>query len=679
MTPLALVGMSCRVPGAENPTEFWANLLSSTSSVRRAPKERWVFAPATTAPAPVSFGGFLKDPDLFDASFFGISQREAAHLDPQQRLVLELAWEAVEDAALCAGRLRGRRWGVFVGAGSDDFRLRYLNSGQLDRFGHTGTAGCMLANRVSHHFGLRGPSEVIDTGQSSSLAAIHRAMGAVQLGECEAAVVAGVAVNLLGEVTEQIRLWGGLSADGRCHTFDERADGYVRGEGGACVVLKPLDAALRDGDHVYCVVRGSATTNDGDRGALGEPSTQAQCEVLRAAHRAAGVTAADVSYIELHGTGTPVGDPVEAAAIGEAVGRARAAGSPVRVGSVKTNIGHLESAAGVAGLVKAALVLHHGRVPPSLNFSRNNPDIDLEAANIRVVTRTEQGGFSARDAVGVSSFGMGGTHVHVVLGPAPAAVRGGGAEASRTQVPWCLSARSPEALREFARTLLGHPFDTDAYTVADVGRALNGRTQWEHRAVVVGADWDEMRHGLEKVVAGHHFTVPPERPDTDPAVRDAVVRAAAAYAHSGDIEAVRRLSPALRTRPAPLMPTYPFRREPFRLPEPASRAAAPAPSGPDHASFVSRWRAARGGAERSWIVRELLEGELAAVYGGTIPDFDPAASFSDNAIDSMSLLEFLDRLNTATDSNLSEVALFDHPTINELAEYVNKEMEASHG
>ncbi len=689
MKPVALVGMSCRMPGAENPTRLWANLLAGKSSVSRTPEGRWT----DTEPAEPgsSFGGFLTDPDLFDAAFFGISRREATYLDPQQRLLLELAWEAVEDAALPAGDLGGRPWGVFVGAGPDDFRLRYLRAGHPDRFGHTGTAGCMLAGRLSHHFGLRGPSEVVDTGQSSSLAALHRAMCALHMGECEAAVVAGVAVNLLGEVTEQIRLWGGLSPDGRCHTFDERANGYVRGEGGACVVLKPLEAALRDGDHVYCVIRGSATGNDGDRSGLGAPSAQAQSEVLRAAHRAAGVSAADVSYIELHGTGTPVGDPVEAAAIGDAVGRARPGGSPVRVGSVKTNIGHLESAAGIAGLVKAALILHHDRVPPSLHFVRSNPDIDLEAANIRLVTQAEEGGFTERDVVGVSSFGMGGTHVHAVLGPAPARTEGDVA-AAPAETLWCLSARSPEAVKELARALLDHPFGTDV-TVADVALALSARTRWEHRAVVVGTDWDEIAQGLKKVVAGNHFAVPPARPDTDPAVRGAFVQAAGQYVHSGDIAAARALLPVGRVHKAPLLPTYPFRRESFPLPEPAPRAAPPPPesatasdgrdpaaagsSRPPLPPFAGRWAAARGDTERVWLVRNVLEEELAAVYGGTVPDFNPEASFSDNGIDSMSLLEFLDRLNTALGLHLSETALFDHPTINELAEYVNKEMEAS--
>ncbi|MEN3584407.1 beta-ketoacyl synthase N-terminal-like domain-containing protein [Streptomyces sp. ZYX-F-203] len=685
MRPVALVGMSCRVPGAENPTRLWSNLLAGKSSVSRPPDGRW----NDTDPAELgsSFGGFLPDPDLFDAAFFGISRREATYLDPHQRLLLELAWEAVEDAALPTGYLHGRPWGVFVGAGADDFRLRYFRAGRPDRFGHTGTSGCMLAGRLSHHFGLRGPSEVVDTGQSSSLAALHRAMVALHMGECEGAVVAGVAVNLLGEVTEQIRLWGGLSPDGRCHTFDERANGYVRGEGGACVVLKPLDAALRDGDHVYCVIRGSATGNDGDRGGLGTPSARAQSEVLRAAHRAADVSAADVSYIELHGTGTPVGDPVEAKAIGDAVGRARPGGSPVRVGSLKTNIGHLESAAGIAGLVKAALILHHDRVPASLHFVRSNPDIDPEAANIRLVTRAEEGGFTDRDVIGVSSFGMGGTHVHAVLGPAPARAEGD-VTAPPAETLWCLSARSPEAVEELAGALLRHPFGTDV-TVADVAVALSTRTRWEHRAAVVGTDWEEIARGLEKVVAGHHFAAPPAGPDTDPAARGALVRAAGQYVHSGDIEAARALLPVGRAHKSPLLPPYPFQRESFPLPESAPRVATPPPeaapalAGGDESSrpplspFTRRWAAARGDTERVWLVRNVLEGELAAVHGGTVPDFDPEASFSDNGIDSMSLLEFLDRLNTAMGLRLPETALFDHPTINELAEYVNKEMEAS--
>ena len=567
----------------------------------------------------------------------------------------------------------GSRWGVFVGASADDFRLRYLTSGDLDRFGHMGSSRCMLANRVSHHFGLRGPSEVVDTGQSSSLAALHRAVASLRLGECDAALVAGVNLNLLQEVTEQVRLWGGLSPDGRCHTFDERANGYVRGEGGGCVVLKPLDAARRDRDHVYCVIRSTATANDAGRGVLGVPSAEAQSEVLTTALGAAGASATDVAYLELHGSGTPVGDPVEARAIGEVVGRARPHGDPVPVGSVKTNIGHLEAAAGIAGLVKACLIFHHRRIPPSLNFVRPHAGIPLDEHNIRVVTEPEDRVIAPRQIVGVSSFGMGGTHVHAVLGPAGPAPDP--APSGPQDTVWCLSARSREAVRDLALALLRHPFAPGA-SMADVGRALSARTQWDHRAAVLGSDQEQFRQGLEKIVAGHDLAVPADWTARDARSRTPLLALAAAYVHTADITGVRaHLGDHPRT--VPLLPTYPFQRQPFRLPgapeQPRGatvRREAPPETGQD---FLPRWTGARP-ADRMWLVRGALEDALAAVLGGPVPD--PDTTFGDLGIDSLTLLEFLERVNDTTGLGLPEIVLFDHPTLNEMAERVNKELES---
>ncbi|WP_017599101.1 beta-ketoacyl synthase N-terminal-like domain-containing protein [Nocardiopsis lucentensis] len=708
MTPVAIIGLACRFPGAKNPTRFWANLVGAVSSVGAVPKGRWADRRPVPGAPPAGTGGFLPDPDLFDAEFFGVSRREAQYMDPQQRLLLELAWECVEDAGLSADGLRDTRWGVFVGADADDFRMRYFMNGSLDRFGHMGTSSCMLANRVSHHLGLRGPSEVTASGQSSSLVALHRAVGALRLGECSAALVAGVNLNLLGAVTEQVRLWGGLSPDGRCHTFDERANGYVRGEGAGCVALKPLDAAVRDGDHVYAVIRGSATANDAGRGAggLGVPAAEAQREAITAAHEAAGVTAERVAYVELHGTGTAVGDPVEAEALGATVGRHRSKDDPLPVGSVKTNIGHLEAAAGIAGLIKACLMVHHGHLSPTLNHGRPHPGIPLDEHNIRVVTRPERRTFGPRDVIGVSSFGMGGTHAHVLLGApddrsAPYGAEGspdrsadsgkGGHEAA----VWCLSGCSRDAVLDLARALLDHPFDESAGTVSDIGRALSVRSHREYRAAVLGSDWNQIRRGLAKIVSGHDLAVPAEWMPRTPGRRDDAVRAASAYVHAGDVTGVRGHL-GERRRAVPLLPTYPFQRRPFPLPDghagpgtrpvprrqdpdPGVRSDAPPSGAADSARpaprFLDRWSTARTATDRSWAMRSLLEDELAAVLDGPAPAQAFDRSFSDLGVDSMTLLEFADAVADQTGVGIPETVLFDHPTLNELADYLTEKLE----
>ncbi|MFE2975109.1 beta-ketoacyl synthase N-terminal-like domain-containing protein [Streptomyces sp. NPDC059258] len=694
--PVAVIGMSCRFPGAVRPAEFWQNLVSGTSSVGPVPADRWTDRPEGPSDAPsdgqrVTAGGFIDGVMDFDADFFGISRREARHMDPQARILLELAWEAVEDASLDATELSGSRWGVFVGAAADDFRMNYFAAGNLDRFGHLGTSRALLANRVSHVLGLRGPSEVIDTGQSSSLAALHRALSGIRLGECEAALVGGIHLNLLRQVTDQIELWGGLSPEGRCRTFDEAADGYVRGEGGGCVVLKPLDAALRDGDPVYCVIRGSATNNDGGRSGPGVPSQDAHQEVIAAAHAAAGVRAADIAYVELHGTGTPVGDPVEARALGATVGSGRPPGDPVRVGSVKTNIGHLESAAGIAGFIKACLVLHHGHLPPSLNFVKSPAGTPLEELNVRVVTEGEDRSFTQLDAVGVSSLGMGGTNIHVILGSSPVTAaeerpaRGGDGE--REDTVWCLSGRSREAVQGLARALLDHDFPAGRHSVADVAWTLAHRTRGEHRAAVLGGDWADIRLGLEKAAAGQGLAIPePWLKETGPG-REALVALAAEYAYTGEIAKVRQAL-GIGSRRVPAVPTTPFRRETFawetsprtsRVPQAAQGTRTPQPPQASPAtappSFSGRRAAAAGPDDRLWLTRTLLENELLEVLGGSSGRLDPDRTFQDTGIDSMTLLELLDRITAATALELPDTVLFDHPTINELATHVNTLME----
>ncbi len=422
-SPIAIVGISCRLPGAADPDSFWRLLREGTSAISPLPPERWDADPgAVEALAPGALhGGFLEDVDRFDAAFFGISPREAAAMDPQQRLMLELCWEAFESAAVAPTSLRDTPTGVFVGAIADDYaeELHARGAPAVTRHALTGLHRGMIANRVSYALGLRGPSLTVDTCQSSSLVAVHLACDSLHRGECELALAGGVHLNISPRSALSASRFGGLSPDGRCFTFDARANGYVRGEGGAMVALKPLAAALADGDPVHCVIHGSALNNDGGGDGLTAPRQSAQEELLRLAYRQAGVRPAELHYVELHGTGTPLGDRIEAAALGAALGAERRTDDPLPVGSAKTNVGHLEGAAGVVGLVKAALCIARGELPPSLNFERPHPDIPLDALRLRVLQRLEPWPEDGPRLSGVSSFGVGGTNCHVVVGSPP--------------------------------------------------------------------------------------------------------------------------------------------------------------------------------------------------------------------------------------------------------------------
>ncbi|WP_410667946.1 SDR family NAD(P)-dependent oxidoreductase [Amycolatopsis sp. cmx-4-68] len=493
--PIAVVGMSCRLPGADGVAAFWRLLREGRDAIGEAPEGRW------TDPAlPHRRGGFLDRIDEFDARFFGVSPREAAAMDPQQRLVLELSWEALEDARVVPSALRDSAVGVFVGAIWDDYTSLTYQQG-LDAIGShtiTGVHRSLLANRVSYVLDLHGPSLTVDSGQSSSLVSVHLACESLRRGESTVAIAGGVNLNILDEATMTAARFGGLSPDGRCHTFDARANGYVRGEGGGLVVLKPLADALADGDRVHCVIAGGAVNNDGATEGLTVPGGRAQEAVLREAYRQAGIEPAEAQYVELHGTGTKVGDPIEAAALGAVAGTGRA--TPLRVGSAKTNVGHLEGAAGIVGLLKAVLSIRHRELPPSLNFVTPHPDIPLAELGLRVQeTRTGWPEPGRRLWAGVSSFGMGGTNCHLVLAEAPAAEPAPPA-APPPVVPLVLSGRTEAAVRAQAARLLPVVADTDP---ARVGFSLaTTREAFEHRAAVVGSDPARLAEGLRALADG---------------------------------------------------------------------------------------------------------------------------------------------------------------------------------
>ncbi|MEU8516742.1 beta-ketoacyl synthase N-terminal-like domain-containing protein, partial [Kitasatospora sp. NPDC048722] len=516
--PIAVIGLACRLPKAPDPAAFWQLLSSGEDAVGEAPAGRW------SAAAPAR-GAFLDEVDRFDAAFFGISPREAAAMDPQQRLMLELGWEALEESGIVPAALTGSRTAVFASAIWDDYAALHHRRGEDagDRHAVTGLHRGILANRLSYVLGLTGPSLTVDAAQSSSLVAVHLACESLRSGESELAVVGGVNLILSPGSSADSARFGALSPDGRCYTFDARANGYVRGEGGVAVVLKPLDRALADGDHVHCVILGSAVNNDGASTALTVPDRTAQEAVLRTAHERAGTSPLAVQYVELHGTGTPVGDPVEAAALGAVLGRGRTPDDALHVGSAKTNVGHLEGAAGLVGLLKTALAISRGSIPASLNFRAPNPAIPLDELGLRV--RTEQGPWPRAELpliAGVSSFGMGGTNCHVVLadaasvaelrGTGPVSTPAGSATALAAEqgadgagpVPWALSARDARSLRAQAARLRDH-LATGAGTArpVDTAHALaTTRTLFDERAVVLADDPAGLLRGVEALAAG---------------------------------------------------------------------------------------------------------------------------------------------------------------------------------
>ncbi len=511
---VAVVGMSCRLPQAPDPAGFWRLLRTGTNAVADVPAGRWPDQDGNDGHDPalralVRRGAFIDAPDAFDAAFFGVSPRESAEMDPQQRLALELGWEALEDAGLVPETLRGLPVGVYVGAmASDHAHLTALRSpGALSHHTMAGTHRAVIANRLSYFAGLRGPSLTVDTGQSSSLVAVHMACESLRTGEARLALAGGVNLNL----TEQSALLearlGALSPDGQCFTFDERANGYVRGEGGGFVVLKLLADALADGDDVHCVIRGSAVNNDGAGDSLLVPTVTGQRDVLTRAYERAGVAPGTVQYVELHGTGTKVGDPVEAEALGHCLGTSPDRRHPLLVGSAKTNVGHLEGAAGITGLLKVALMLKHREIPASLNFQRLNPAIRADEWNLRVAAAPGPWPEPAGPLhAGVSSFGMGGTNCHVVLSSplrAPEPAPDPAPQPAPGELALVLSAKSAAALRAQAERLRHRMAADPAPRPADIAWSLlTARSTFDHRAAVVGADPDRLAAALAALAAG---------------------------------------------------------------------------------------------------------------------------------------------------------------------------------
>lgn len=507
--PIAIVGMGLRLPGGVHDAESFAQLLwSGGDAVTEIPADRWSLEefyaadPDAIGKMTTRHGAFLANIDQFDAEFFGISPREAASMDPQQRLMLEVAWEALEDAGHAPSSLDGSRAGVYIGIANNDYgRALFAQPDLIDAYVSTGNAYSVVAGRLSYFLGLHGPSIAIDTACSSSLVALHLACQGLRLGECDLALAGGVNVILTPEMNINFSKARMMAPDGRCKTFDAAADGYVRGEGCAVVVLRRLSDALADGDHILAVVRGSAVNQDGRSGGLTAPNGPAQEAVIRAALEVAEVSPDAVGYIEAHGTGTALGDPIEVGALGAVFAKGHDAARPLVVGSVKSNIGHLEAAAGVAGLIKVVLGLQRREIPPNIHFKTGNPHIDWSHLPITVPTTVmpwQQ--IDGRRLAGISSFGFSGTNAHVIVEEAPDVKPAPAAASDRPLHVLALSARHEESLTDLARQyearLAGASLAADVCYTANVGRSHFGR-----RLAVVAATPGELRDGLKSYIS----------------------------------------------------------------------------------------------------------------------------------------------------------------------------------
>ena len=464
--PIAIVGLGCQFPGgASSPELFWRVLEQGTDAVREISADRWnieaLYDPDSRTPGKMStrWAGLLDNIDKFDAEFFGIAPRESARMDPQQRLLLEVTWEALNDSGYPPESLGGSDTGVFFAVYNNDYaRLQFRQPSAIDAHTSSGTSHAIAAGRLSYLLNLHGPSLAIDTACSSSLVAIHVACQSLRTGECALAVAGGVNLMVTPEETISLSKWGMLAPDGRCKTFDAAANGFVRGEGCGIIVLKRLGDALAAGDRIHALIRGSAVNQDGRSTVLTAPNGLAQQAVLQQALKNARISASQISYVEAHGTGTSVGDPIEVEALAAVIGQPRSDGSSCRLGSVKTNFGHLEAAAGVAGLIKVVLAMQHQAIPPHLHFKKLNPLISLDGTCLRIGNEGVPwtAGAAPRFA-GVSSFGFGGTNAHVVLEEAPRLPERSkdrvGPQGRSLLLP--LSARSQQALSDLVRDYAG--------------------------------------------------------------------------------------------------------------------------------------------------------------------------------------------------------------------------------
>jgi 8-amino-7-oxononanoate synthase len=509
LEPIAVIGIGCRFPGAKNPQAFWELIRDGKDAISQVPKSRWdlddFYDPDPTKPgkANTKWGGFLEDIDQFDPQFFGIAPKEAITIDPQQRLLLEVAWETLEDAGQIPEEMRGSNTGVFIGIGTHDYSIMMWQQPVSEPYATTGTGNCIAANRLSYIFDFKGPSLAVDTACSSSLVAVHLACQSIWTGESSQALAGGVNMLLLPTIMVGFSKGGFMSSQGRCKSFDADADGYVRGEGAGLILLKPLSQAEVDGDDIYGVILSSAVNQDGYSNGMAAPNPEAQAAVLQEAYRRGNIDPSQVDYIEAHGTGTKVGDPIEMKALGAVLGENRPLGDNCLVGSVKTNIGHTETAAGIAGIIKVLLAFKHQQIPPSLHFNTPNPAIAFTESKLQVVTQLTPWSQDKLMLAGVNSFGFGGTNAHIVMGQGKKGKRQKEKGDKKPDLQLLtISARSQATLKELAQGYQNLIQQSDV-ALEDICIASNiTRTHFNHRLTCISKSTQQLAQQLTGFMAG---------------------------------------------------------------------------------------------------------------------------------------------------------------------------------
>ncbi|WP_020480252.1 SDR family NAD(P)-dependent oxidoreductase [Nocardiopsis kunsanensis] len=690
--PIAIIGMSGRFPGSPGLDRYWENLRDQRDLVTEIPSERWDWRELDSESlppeerCPFRWGAFIEGADRFDPLFFGISPAEAEMMDPQQRVLLETVWSTFEDAGYRPSELGGSDIGLFAGIQFNDYQHLMHEAGVLNAQAALGNEHSISVNRISYLLDLHGPSEPVNTACSSSLVAVHRAIRSLRSGESSMAVAGGVALNLSSHSTVAAGMMGLLSSDGRCKTLDSRANGYVKGEGVGTVLLKPLSRALADGDHVHAVIRGTSVNHGGRSASLTSPNPQAQARLLRSAWEEAGVSSDSVGYLELHGTGTELGDPVEINGIKSAFG---SGAGPVScgIGSVKTNIGHLEPASGIAGLLKLVLSIRHRTLPGIVHLDQVNPYVDLEGTPFQIVRETMpwepfadgRGGRTPLRA-GVSSFGFGGVNAHAVVEQHLPPQRREEEQPDDRDLVFVFSAHTEEALEgvltRFRERAERWEEEGDRPSAGAVAFTLrSGREEMAERLAVVATDLASLRTALGNfldgadpgagVYRGRAEASGTEEAKDAPALARAWVRGAEV-----DWDTVLPL-PGVRTP----LPTYPFAGRRYWFPEPehpkhgfpgaeVGRAAGPGNAqGPVPQPGLSGQELVQG------VLHNLLVGKLKLEEG----ELDDDRDLQDFGVDSMLSAMIMQTVQEELDVQLPLTALVDHPTVRSLARYIFEE------
>jgi 3-oxoacyl-(acyl-carrier-protein) synthase/thioesterase domain-containing protein/acyl carrier protein len=690
--------MACRFPGAANIEAFWKLLSEGGCAIHPVPPDRALLQPLLAHEA-TKWGGFLSDIDQFDADFFGIAPREAAEIDPQQRLLLEVAWEALEDAGIIPRALAASATGVFVGLASNNWASMAMSDlAQISPYTNAGVGGAMAANRLSYTLDLRGPSLVTDTACSSSLVAIHQACRSLAAGECNLALAGGVNLMLSPGPTVGMAKIGTLPPDGVCRVFDANARGTARGEGAALLVLKPLEQAQADGDRIYAIIRGSAVNHGGKGNGLMAPNRWAQEAVLKTAWTNAGVAPADIRYVECHSTATPIGDATELTALGEALRTGRPKEDACAIGSLKPNCGHLEAAAGVAGVIKVALMLHHRRLVPTLNYQTPNPHIPWPRLPLRVQSRAEAWPNQPPGVAAVSSTGYGGVNAHLVLQSAGDAAH---AEARSADVPvpqgmqlLLLSGRNESALRDLAGRYAAWIQSHEGFPLAALcATAAATRSAMNQRLALTAVSMSQMGQKLKAFAKGilepdvwtgraaRKAPAPAGPPAGDPTDRPEALRLLARQFIAGAAVCWQDLDCGRPRRDVPL-PTYPFQRQRHWAGQCEGAADVPGQPHPEQAAEPTHppmamaeratpAQAADAHAPKDLIPpREPLQREMAAIWREVlgVPEVGLNSDFFDLGGHSLLALELFTTIEQRLGRTLPLASLFEAPTLGELAD-----------